>query len=56
MWCNTSTPKPKISGSKRGRVSPLVLLYLLRFAELLDNLGGHLKVLQKVIGHSITDP
>lgn len=38
-----------------GRVQqPLV--YLLCFAELLDYLGSHLEVFQKMIGHSVANP
>jgi len=34
----------------------IALAYLLCFAELLNNLGGHLKVLQQVISYSVPDP
>jgi len=30
--------------------------YLLRFAELLDDLGGHLEVLQQMIRDGVSDP
>lgn len=32
------------------------LVYLLCFAELLNYLGSHLKVFQKMIGHSVANP